>query len=74
MGISLSGYKVIYGEKVLNALALLDPWTEIPEKDEKSKGTIIKPNRLAILAIDTDGTLIVIEDEAWQFQFIPRIN
>lgn len=74
MNISLKGYKVIYGEKVLNALALINMWKRSPEKPENQEETISKPDRLVVLAIDTDGTMVVIDDEAWRFQFIPQVN
>ena len=74
MNISLKGYKVIYGEKVLNALALIDMWERSSEKPENQEETISKPDHLVVLAIDTDGTVVVIDDEAWRFQFIPQVN
>ena len=35
---------------------------------------ISKPDSIAVLAIDSDGNLIIVDDEAWRFQFIPRVN
>ena len=73
MEVSLSGYKVVYGDKVLNALSLIMMRLKHPERQEEHEKPISKPD-LSVLAIDTDGTLIVIEDETWRFQFIPQIN
>ena len=70
MEVSLSGYKVVYGDKVLNALSLIGMRLKHPERQKP----ISKPDFMSVLAIDTDGTLIVIEDETWRFQFIPQIN
>lgn len=74
MEVSLSGYKVVYGDKVLNALSLIGMRLKNPEKLEEYENPISKPDFVSILAIDTDGTLIVIDDETWRFQFIPQIN
>lgn len=74
MEVSLSGYKVVYGDKVLNALSLIGMRLKHPERQEEYEKPISKPDFIIVLAIDTDGTLIVIEDETWRFQFIPQIN
>lgn len=74
MDISLNGYKVVYDNKVLNALSLLGMSGGEPEEKEKDEKRIIKPDFLSILAVDTDGTITIIEGEAREFQFIPRIN
>lgn len=74
MEISLSGYKVVYGNKVLNALSLLDMNGKEPEIKEGDEERTIKPDFLSILVVDTDGTLTIIEGEAKKFQFIPRVN
>ncbi len=73
---SLNGYKVVYGDKVLNALELLEIRKNEPEKPEErgERGNIIsKPDFIAVLVINSDGNLMVVEDEAWRFQFIPRV-
>lgn len=70
MPISLNGFRVIHGEEVLNALALFD----IVMRDDaysKERDMIEKPKFLEVLAINTDGNIILIRDEAWTFQFIP---
>ena len=74
---SLNGYKVVYGDKVLNALELLEIRKNEPEKPEErgERGNkISKPDFIAVLVINSDGNLMVVEDEAWRFQFIPRVN
>lgn len=72
--IDLSRYKVIYGDKVLNAVAL--DWVDFGENTDltKCEKTTIKPKFLGVLAINEDGNIVRIYDEAWRFQFIPIIN
>lgn len=72
MGIDISRFKVIHGDKVLNAIALMD--VRLPEGvrwDERD--TIIKPKTIEILVINEDGNVVSIMDEAWTFQFIPIV-
>lgn len=72
--IDLRGYRVIWGDKVLNALALdvVDFGKEIDIS--KNNKTIEKPIFLGVLAINADGNIVRICDEAWCFQFIPIIS
>ena len=71
MGIDLSRFKVIHGEKVLNAIALMH--IEFENDSFRERETIGKPKFLEILAINEDGNIILIHVEAWTFQFIPII-
>jgi hypothetical protein len=69
----LSRFKVVYGEKVLHAISLQG--VELDGDYEKRKqNTINKPKCLTILAINEDGNIIEIHDEAWMFQFIPIVH
>lgn len=71
--IDLKGFKVVHGENVLNALAIVG--IEMPDNvNEKNSNTIIKPKFLDVLAINTDGNIISIHDEAWTFQFVPIVK
>lgn len=73
MGISLNGFKVIHGGIILNALALKS--VKIREGMEASNREIIeKPVWVEVLAINEDGNIISIKDEAWTFQFIPIVT
>ena len=72
MNISLTGYKVIYEDKVLNAVSLQR--IEIFEDPPRLVRIFTKVDSVEIIAIDTDGTLIVVRDAGTKFQFIPRIN
>lgn len=75
MNINLSQFKVVYGEKVLNAVAL----EEVLYRDNgypcpAEKGCIFKPQFLTVLAINADGNIVAICDEAWRFQFLPIVK
>lgn len=75
MNIDLSRFKVVYGEKVLNAVAL----EEVRYRDggypcPTEKGCIFKPQFLVVLAINEDGNIVAICDEAWRFQFLPIVK
>lgn len=71
MNIDLSRFKVVYDEKVYNALALL----EIELNDYVNYEEIHKkPKFIEIMIINEDGNIAMIRDEAWRFQFIPIVN
>lgn len=72
MWINLSGFKVVHGEKVLRALALIN----IVFGDEffPRKCDITKPQFLEILVLNEDGNVVSIYDEAWKFQFVPIVG
>ena len=72
--INLKGFKVIHGDKVLNALEILG--FDMPEDfyDGEKKKQFTKPRFLEVIAINEDGNIVIINDEAWTFQFVPIIN
>lgn len=73
MGIDLSRFKVVHGDKVFNAIALME--VHMPENVEWDKrDMVLKPKFIDILAINEDGNIISIHDEAWTFQFIPIVG
>nr|DAD86136.1 MAG TPA: hypothetical protein [Siphoviridae sp. ctGyV19] len=73
MGINISRFKVIHGDKVLNAIALMD--VRLPDGVSwDDRDTIIKPKTIEILAINEDGNIVSIMDEAWTFQFLPIVS
>lgn len=73
MGIDISRFKVIHGDKVLNAISLME--ARMPEDvNWNDRDTIIKPKTIEVLVINEDGNIISIMDEAWTFQFIPIIQ
>lgn len=73
METDISRFKVVYRDKVLNALALIN--ARMPDDmNWENRDTIIKPKVIEILAINEDGNIISILDEAWCFQFLPIIS
>lgn len=78
MGIDLSRFKVIYGDRVLHALALEriefrdGEWPGA--KSPKETQTVTKPVFLSVLCINEDGNIVTLFDEAWRFQFVPIIT
>lgn len=61
----LSRFKVIHGEKVLNAVALVDVRMKRDEPlDYENRKTVIKPEWIDVLAINEDGNIVSIADEA----------
>ena len=73
--IDLSRFKVVYGERVLNALSLEDvmyPDGKYPHPE--NKGCCFKPQFLSVMAINEDGNIVVFCDEAWMFQFLHISN
>lgn len=73
MGIDLSRFKVVHGDKVFNAIALME--VHMSENAEWDKRDIVlKPKFIDVLAINEDGNIISIYDEAWTFQFIPIVG
>ncbi|WP_394911978.1 hypothetical protein [uncultured Robinsoniella sp.] len=73
MGIDLSRFKVIHGDKVLNAIALMDVRL-LGEIDWEHRDIIVKPEIIEVLAINEDGNIVSIKDEAWTFQFLPIMS
>lgn len=71
--ISLVGFKVIHNGIVLNALALRNIKMRAKEEGTTRK-TIEKPIFLEVIAINQDGNIISIYDEAWTFQFMPIVK
>lgn len=75
MAIDLSRFKVIHGERVLNAVALIDArMKEDAPYDYEHRETVMKPKWIDVLAINEDGNLVSTADEAWTFQFIPIVG
>lgn len=67
--IDLSNFKVVYGDRVYNAVALAR--AEFPEEKNDAQ-ILVKPKRLIVIVVNEDGNLMCIDDEAWTFQFLPR--
>lgn len=73
MEVDLSRFKVVHGDKILNAVAVVN--MKMPDGiDWENRATIVKPKTIDILAINEDGNLVSIMDEAWRFQFLPIVH
>ena len=70
--VALKGYRVIHGQKVLNAVAL--EGVIYADDFNVENETVVKPKFLGVLAINEDGNIVLIHDEAWRFQFIPALK
>ena len=73
MLLDLSRFKVIYGNRVLNAVALdgIDLEDFSPETDAKC---VLQSKFISMFAINEDGNIVLIRDEAWRFQFVPIVR
>lgn len=69
--VDIRGFRVVYDAKVLNALCIDQMFCA---DGDFPKIGINKPDRLAVVAIGPDGEVVIIEDEARKFQFIPKLN
>lgn len=58
MGIDLSRFKVIHGEKVLNAVALME--VRFNNMDYNERETIETPDFIEVLAINENGNIVSI--------------
>lgn len=73
MEVDLSRFKVVHGDKILNAVAVVN--IKMPDGiDWENRATIVKPKTIDILAINEDGNLVSIMDDAWRFQFLPIVH
>ena len=73
MGIDISRFKVVHGDKILNAVALMN--VRMPDDiNWENRDIIVKPKIIEVMAINEDGNIVSIMDEAWTFQFLPIIS
>lgn len=69
----LTGYKVVYNDRVLRALTLMEvgfPQGKWIGPDNPS----LKPEYITLLVVNADGVLEAITGKAEEFQFIPIMN
>lgn len=72
MEIDMSGFKVIYKDRIFNAVCFYD--FEWDTGKPKNNSNIKKFKEITILALNEDGEIILITDESWRFQFVPILN
>lgn len=70
MSIDLSNFKVIYNNRVLRALTIHGYEFE----DFKDHETQHKLTYMELVALNEEGQIVRIRDEAKKFQFLPVIN
>lgn len=71
VGADLSRFKVVYGDKVLRALALAG----IEISDDVTPEDLVKvPKFIEVIVINSDGNIEILRDETWRFQFIPILG
>lgn len=71
MNIDLSRFKVVYGERVVKAIALVDVvYPENVNWDDTRK----EPKIIEVLVINDNGNIEALRDETWLFQFVPILN
>ncbi len=66
MGTDMRGFKVVYKERVYNALEMV---CEFEEKARRETGES-EPKLLMVLVLNEDGNVKMLEDEAFMFQFM----
>ncbi len=75
MNIDLSRFKVIYNNRIYNAMALVNMRIDaIREEEEEKLNPLYKPSRIEIIVLNEDGDIIIINDETWKFQFLPIVG
>lgn len=73
MPINMTDYKMIYKEQIFNVIQINIVWegqTYNPDKPNEPP----KPKFIDAAYIDEDGGIKVVQDEAWCFQFIRRVE
>lgn len=68
----VSRFKVIYSDKVLHAISV--ECMEFADDSCPECARTVKPKFIDVIAINEDGNIIVVRDEAWRFQFIPVLR
>lgn len=66
----LSKFKVVYSDRVLNAVALL----RILFREGNDHPPKIEFIDVLVVIVNSNGNLQIISDEAWRFQFIPIVT
>lgn len=67
--IDLKGMRVVYGDEMYRALAIV-AWKPEQPKDEEEKKCKVKINNIAVMVLNENGQVMILDDEAWMFQFL----
>lgn len=81
MDVDLIRFKVVYNDRILKAIAIIDlefeydTYVELGyDTYDDHRKTIEKAKSIEILAVNEDGNIVSIYDEALKFQFLPIIS
>ena len=74
MGIDMRGFKVVYKERLYNALNMCWRYNDTPPEIEAEEKGIAKPKFLTVVTLNEDGEVILLHDEACMFQFLRITN
>lgn len=74
MGIDMRGFKVVYKERVYNALNMCWRYNDTPPEIEAEEKGIVKLKFLTVVTLNEDGEVILLHDEACMFQFLRITN
>ena len=66
MGTDMRGFKVVYKERVYNALEMVCSF----EGEARKETGESEPKFLTVLVLNEDGNVKILEDKAFMFQFI----
>lgn len=66
MGTDMRGFKVVYKERVYNALEMVCEFGEEARKEPSES----EPKILMVLVLNEDGNVKMLKDEAFMFQFM----
>lgn len=69
MGIDIRGYKVIYKDRVYNALNMAWEWDDRPEEEARENG-VATPKTLTVIVVNEDNEIRLLNDETFMFKFI----
>lgn len=72
--IDISRFKVIYRNKVLNAVAILHHELNPIHDQELFAHGFHELSEMSILAVNHNGILVEICDDAREFQFVPNLK
>lgn len=65
----IHGFKVIYQQIIYHCISFIPEWGEFKHED-----TWRKPKFLEVTIVNEDGVICMVRDEAWMFQFVPRVE
>lgn len=74
MPINMTEYKMIYKDKVFNVLQIIVEARMPERKPEETREPQPRPTFLEAVYINEDGSVAIVRDEAWCFQFVRKVE